>query len=216
MFKNVEKTTTTGMKNYYPCVLMGKANKEVVSPPNFYWSEISWKISSAKNAKVELLVFFHRSEHVDGRAICTLDTISGKVSKFRYQDAKTFTPEDFDNVNSMRILKGKSNDAFRYTISLVHYFGRVNKAEYEKETVLKTSAFKKDEFFEKITDLGNLVKKGSSYNPDRQRVAYVSDTEGTKRPRNYTVESWQRAGHYRHYKSGRVVYIKPAICRPHK
>lgn len=216
MFKNVEKTTTTGMKNYYPCVIMGKAAKSVVFPPNFYWDQISWKICSEEEGEneVELLIFFHHNENVDGRAICTLDTTAGKVSEFRYQDAKTFTPEDFDNANSMKILKGKSNDAFRYTISLIHYFGRVNKAEYEKRPMSKEAAFR---VAQKSAEKHNETskKEDSSYEPDREKVIYVSHAQAEEgKSRNYTVESWQKAGHYRHYKSGKVVYIKPTICKP--
>lgn len=217
MFKNVEKTTTTGTKFFYPCVVMGKAVKSVVFPPNFYWDQISWKICSEKEGenKVELLIFFHHNENVDGRAICTLDTTAGKVSEFRYQDAKTFAPEEFDDINSMKILKGKSNDAFRYTISLVHYFGRVNKAEYEKKPLLKTAAFRKN-MVGRTTHITPTESRESSYNPDHEKITYINDTKGTKKPRCYTVDYWQKSGHFRHCKSGKIVYIKPTICRPKK
>lgn len=217
MFKNVEKTTTTSKRNYYPCVLMGKAEENVVSSPIFYWNKISWKVCSAKKNKVELLVFFYKDETVDGRAICKIDTVTGKISEFRYQDAKTFTPEDFDNINNMRIFRGKGGYAFNYTVNLIHYFGRVNEAEYEKRPVLKEAAFRFAQKSTESTEKHNETskKEDSSYEPDREKVAYVSHAQAEEgKSRNYTVEFWQKAGHYRHYKSGKVVYIKPTICRP--
>ena len=214
MFKNVEKTTmATTTKNFYPCVLMGKAKEDAVFSPTFYWNEISWQILSARQNNVELMVFFGRNNKIDGRGICSLNTETGRITGFKYQDTKGFDVALFRDINSMKVFRSKADSAFKYTVNLVHYFGRVNEAEYEKECVLKEAAFRFAQKSEKHNETSK--KEDSSYEPDREKAIYVGHTQtGEEKTRNYTVDSWQKAGHYRHYKSGKVVYIKPTICKP--
>lgn len=155
---------------------------------------------------------FYRHENVDGRAICTLDTVTGRVSEFRYQDAKTFDCfEDAVNVNSMKIFKAKGNDAFKYAISLTHYFGRVNAAEYEKKTVLKEVAFEKN-LAAKPIHTAAAAERESSYNPDREKIVYINQKK-RKSSKKLCKKIWQKAGHFRHCKNGKVVFIKPTVCR---
>lgn len=45
------------------------------------------------------------------------------------------------------------------------------------------------------------------------KITYVSTEIGDTSDIEYTADTWERRGHWRHYKSGKVVWIEPQICK---
>lgn len=207
----IKATSTKKTLNYHPCLIRGRTTE--VPSPHERWTEIGWTYHTARTGDMIVLCVFYNGNKVDSRASFVLDHINGIISKFRFQENNSFDEKDAYNVNSSFDFFRKSNDAFYYTRCLIEHFKKINDVEYAKSTQL----FEEPEFYENDFSLnGKIISPtdndavDSVYNPTDE-VHKETSIPSVSCKRNYKVSSWQIHGHYRHYKNGKTIYIKPTI-----
>lgn len=199
--------------NFYPCLVHGIAKNEVVRSTNFdCWNAIGWKIVGTKEDNIiEMITVFYADKVADARAFFHLDTETGRISKFLFENMVSFHQSDIFNANTARNHSQKSGDAFKYVVRLIHYFNRVNSIEEEKNTIVKTGERKMA-----TEHFGVRIQQPeSTYDPNREKVVYTKKGVVEKHQKNFTKASWSRVGHYRNYKNGKKIYIKPTECSRH-
>lgn len=212
--KNVGKIKTMPTKqvlNYHPCLIRGRTTE--VEAPNERWTEIGWTYRVTRNGEMIVLCVLYNLDKVDSRASFNLNHHDGVISKFRFQDNNSFDEDDAYSINSAIDFFRKSNDAFYYVRNLVKYFKAINDVEYAKATTeLVDHQFSDEDLIitgKNITPANN-GGVDSIYNPTSE-VHTKPSVPSMSCKRNYKMSSWQIHGHYRHYKNGKTVYIKPTI-----
>lgn len=198
------------IKNFHPCVLRGRTTE--VEAPNERWTEIGWTYRVTRTGEMIVLCVFYVGDKVDSRASFNLNHKDGTVSKFRFQDNNSFNEDDAYNINSAIDFFRKSNDAFYYVRNLVKYFKAINDVEYAKAINASEKQFSEGEIslVRKIINPTENDSIESVYNPTDE-VHKGDNIASASCKRNYKMSSWQIHGHYRHYKSGKTIYIKPTI-----
>ena len=197
--------------NYHPCYINGRAPD--VEAPNGRWSDIGWTYRRTKRHDIIMVCVFYVEDKVDSRASCILDDTTGTITRFRFQENNSFDENDAYCINSSIDFFRKSNDAFYYVKNLVEYFKKINDVEYENaSTAVADHQFEDDDIIltGKVINPADGGGIDSIYNPTLG-VHNLESTTSASCKRNYKMSSWQIHGHYRRYKNGNIIYIKPTI-----
>lgn len=155
--------------------------------------------------------------------IFTYDEETGRIE----EDSIEFKlMEVFQGVLGMKICRRRVSDIRKMLDILVIDFGFINAVETanagncEKVKASKscTSCSEKEEKAAEAREESNDMQEDDVYIPILQRKkSYEQHTSPTE-TRSYTpkVESYDRRGHWRRYKTGKKVWIKPITCHRDK
>ena len=220
--RNVRPNPNTDTRNFYPSVLQGISRfvptPKIQNPIN-RWSQIGWQVikEHAEFCTISMMAIFFDNKEIVARASFLYDFNNGKLLKYTYQDANGFDTAnpflfDFKKHNAL-IGEGKL-----YVINLINYFKEINNIEYEKakkERFVRVCQGMAADQFDK-TPRKTQQHKVSSYDISGEKAVIYEGTHSARRPAHYTVETWERRGHYRKGKNGKMIYIKPVVLHRRK
>lgn len=206
-------------KMFYPTILYGSS--EEVFSPYFKWTKISWFFQKTEESHiVHMFTFMHdRDNKIDARASFELDTYTGRISRFFFENASGFSEKDAFKIITFENAINIKNHAFKYAINLTRFFATINKIEYNKEKIKK-------DFTSFSMIAGFSEKSHSSPENEKDRIYDVSKPASPISPpkspaysRQFNVEEWQVRGHWRTYHNpdGTVkkkIFIKPFVRHP--
>lgn len=219
---NIRPNSHTNTSNFYPCILNGVSRfvptPKVKNPINT-WSQIGWQLIKEHTAygTISMMAIFFSNEKIVARASFLYNYNTGRLLKHTYQDAVSFDiadPFSF-NIRRQNNLIGESK---LYVINLIKYFKSLNDIEYEKakqeRTVRVCQGMAADQFDKKPYKPRTYIEP--SYDVSTPKATVYEGNHSTRRPAHYTVETWERRGHYRKGKDGKMIYIKPVILHRRK
>ena len=204
--------------NYYPCLREGKTSS--VHIPAKMWDSMDWYMkSNGHNPNAVFIIVALRKEgNLDARISVLYDINTGRIITQCYQSNHSFDESSVFDLDTMVVEKRKQKLAGFAAQNLIKYFRDINALEYEKakeERELRGFVDVADGVAAEFNDKTATSKKPRSkktnkvYDPSSHKAPIYTDGKKSTSTRQYTVEKWERHGHYRHYANGKIVYIKP-------
>ena len=200
----------TKVSNYHPCVKHGFT--KAIDFHESEWDGIGWDIFHDIGNEIPMICVFNNDSSIKGRASFILNTETGEVSNFSFESLEKFNVDDaFDFVSADKFYK-KSEKALLSVKSLIEYFCQINALEREKASLAARfdDIYGEKNTLKTIKPSKNTTYVNKPYHPNRERGSSGKSVVVNKEcERNYITPSWQRIGHYRRLRNGKMAYIKP-------